>query len=73
MDVMKVKAAIATAQNEVQFAVSAAAKAAEKNPIEVNAIAPLVKAAALLSKAQERIALAVEKATPKPKEDKKKK
>lgn len=70
MDVTKVKAAIAAAQTEVNKAISEAVKAAEKTPIEVNGIAPLVKVNTLLERAVERANLAVEKTTPKAKEKK---
>lgn len=70
MDVTKLKAAIAAAQTETQAAVQQAAKLAEKTPIEVNAIAGLVKVNKALAKAQEAAAAAQEKSTPKPKEEK---
>lgn len=70
--VTKLKTAISALKTAVQEAVSAGVKAAEKNPIEINGIGPLVKINGLVDKATSRVDEAVERTTPKPKEEKKK-
>lgn len=71
MDISKVRAQIKLAQDAVQLAITTVATNAVKAPGDIKGLPSLVKAGEALAKADERLDEAVEKTTPKPKEDKK--
>lgn len=70
MDVTKLRKAINDAKTAVQEAVTTGVKLAEKTPIEINGIGPIVKINGLLDKALARCDEAVERTTAKAKTEK---
>lgn len=71
MDISKVRAAIKTATDAVQVLITQTATNAVKVPGDIKGLPSLVKAGEALAKADERLDEAVEKTTPKVKEEKK--
>ena len=69
-DIAKPKSAIAAAAKEISLVYKATVAAGEGDPSQLNGLQSLGKANLALTKATERLEQAVEKTTPKPKEEK---